>query len=80
VFGADNVGIMTGDNQYNPTAPVLIMTTEILRNFLLDGRTRKHKVETIEEDSDENEESTQYWTMDVAADVAAVVFDEVHYL
>jgi len=71
-FGADNVGIMTGDNQYNPGAAVLIMTTEILRNFLLDGRTRRHDVD--------ESDSERYWTMDVAETVAAVVFDEVHYL
>jgi superfamily II RNA helicase len=31
----ENVGIMTGDNKHNPTASVLIMTTEILQNKLL---------------------------------------------
>lgn len=67
-FGADTVGIMTGDNQYNPNARVLIMTTEILRNFLLDGKTRKHSTQD------------EYLYMDVAKDVAVVVFDEVHYL
>lgn len=74
-FGSDAVGIMTGDNQYNPGANVLIMTTEILRNFLLDGRTRRHE---SEESDDEEEE--QYWYLDVCESVAAVVFDEVHYL
>lgn len=34
IFGNDNVGIMTGDNQINPDANVVIMTTEILRNDL----------------------------------------------
>jgi superfamily II RNA helicase len=52
------------------------MTTEILRNFLLDGKTRRHSVE----DGDPDCESEQYWYMDVAKDVATVVFDEVHYL
>ena len=40
-FGADTVGILTGDVKVNPHAPVLVMTTEILRNALygsgLDG-------------------------------------------
>jgi len=53
------------------------MTTEILRNFLLDGRTRRHDVDT---DSGADTDSDRYWTMDVAETVAAVVFDEVHYL
>ena len=33
-FGSDWVGILTGDVKVNPRAPVLVMTTEILRNLL----------------------------------------------
>ena len=33
----DNIGILTGDVSLNAYAPVLIMTTEIFRNKLLDG-------------------------------------------
>lgn len=36
IFGSDHVGILTGDRRDNPHAPVLIMTTEILRNLLYD--------------------------------------------
>jgi superfamily II RNA helicase len=40
-FGADRVGILTGDVKVNPQAAILVMTTEILRNALygsgLDG-------------------------------------------
>jgi len=32
----DNIGILTGDVSINPYAPVLIMTTEIFRNKILD--------------------------------------------
>src|SRR5215813_1679407 len=32
-FGADRVGILTGDVKVNANAPVLVMTTEILRNM-----------------------------------------------
>ncbi len=32
----DNIGILTGDVSLNPFAPVLIMTTEIFRNKILD--------------------------------------------
>jgi superfamily II RNA helicase len=32
-FGSDNVGILTGDVQVNSQAPILVMTTEILRNM-----------------------------------------------
>ena len=37
LFGADQVGILTGDRRDNPQAPILIMTTEILRNLLYDA-------------------------------------------
>src|SRR5262249_53324883 len=36
-FGADQVGILTGDVKVNPQAPVLVMTTEILRNMFYSG-------------------------------------------
>jgi superfamily II RNA helicase len=36
-FGADQVGILTGDVKVNPPAPVLVMTTEILRNMFYTG-------------------------------------------
>ena len=37
IFGPDKVGILTGDRQENGQAPLLIMTTEILRNLLYDA-------------------------------------------
>ena len=36
-FGAERVGILTGDVKVNPKAPVLVMTTEILRNMFYTG-------------------------------------------
>ncbi|HXR70193.1 DEAD/DEAH box helicase, partial [Actinocrinis sp.] len=35
--GADNVGLLTGDNSINGDAPVVVMTTEVLRNMLYAG-------------------------------------------
>jgi ATP-dependent RNA helicase HelY len=32
--GEDNVGLLTGDNSINGEAPVVVMTTEVLRNML----------------------------------------------
>jgi ATP-dependent RNA helicase HelY len=32
--GAERVGLLTGDNSINPEAPVVVMTTEVLRNML----------------------------------------------
>lgn len=37
LFGPDRVGILTGDRKDNAQAPLLIMTTEILRNLLYDA-------------------------------------------
>ncbi|MGQ0666892.1 MAG: DEAD/DEAH box helicase [Nitrospiraceae bacterium] len=37
IFGTEKVGILTGDRQENGQAPLLIMTTEILRNLLYDA-------------------------------------------
>ncbi|WP_066297773.1 DEAD/DEAH box helicase [Arthrobacter luteolus] len=33
-YGAENVGLLTGDTSINPDAPVVVMTTEVLRNML----------------------------------------------
>ena len=38
LLGTAAVGLVTGDRQENPQAPVLVMTTEILRNMLAEGR------------------------------------------
>ena len=35
--GADQVGLLTGDNSVNGDAPVVVMTTEVLRNMLYAG-------------------------------------------
>ncbi|MDY6794093.1 MAG: DEAD/DEAH box helicase [Actinomycetota bacterium] len=34
IYGTDKVGLLTGDNSINPDAPVVIMTTEVLRNMI----------------------------------------------
>ena len=39
-FGAANCGILTGDRKENPEAPVIVGTTEILRNQLYDAMHR----------------------------------------
>lgn len=38
VHGSDAVGLLTGDNAINPEAPVVVMTTEVLRNMVYAGR------------------------------------------
>lgn len=60
-------GILTGDIKYNPEADVLIMTTEILRNTLLQKKTEASNVPL-------------QFEMDFHSELGAVVFDEVHYI
>jgi ATP-dependent RNA helicase HelY len=36
-YGGDSVGLLTGDNSINGEAPVVVMTTEVLRNMLYGG-------------------------------------------
>jgi len=47
IFGPDNVGILTGDRKENPEAPIIVGTTEILRNQLYDVM---HRGETFSTD------------------------------
>src|SRR5699024_10720325 len=35
--GVDNVGLLTGDNTVNGEAPIVVMTTEVLRNMIYAG-------------------------------------------
>ena len=39
-YGADRVGLLTGDNAINGDAPVVVMTTEVLRNMIYAGSPR----------------------------------------
>ena len=39
VYGTENVGLLTGDNSINAEAPVVIMTTEVLRNMIYERST-----------------------------------------
>jgi ATP-dependent RNA helicase HelY len=34
IHGPEQVGLLTGDNSVNPDAPVVVMTTEVLRNMI----------------------------------------------
>ncbi len=36
-YGAEKVGLLTGDNTINGEAPIVVMTTEVLRNMLYAG-------------------------------------------
>ena len=62
-------GLFTGDIKTNPEADVLIMTTEILMNRLFNHSSE----ETL------NDNILQF-QMDFENELAAVIFDEVHYI
>jgi len=63
-------GLMTGDIKINPDADVLIMTTEILMNALF-----------LQTQNDNVEQSLSLqFQININADLACVVFDEVHYI
>ncbi|RMZ57279.1 hypothetical protein APUTEX25_004113, partial [Auxenochlorella protothecoides] len=73
-FGVEAVGLQTGDASVNIAAPLVIMTTEILRNQLYRSRT-------MAPDGVEGAEAaTDAAGDDDFEDVALVVLDEVHYL
>ena len=62
-------GIITGDITDNPEADVLIMTTEILPNTLVNRKLRT-----------QNSNVPLSFEIDIETELAAVVFDEVHYI
>lgn len=43
-YGAENIGLVTGEHTINDAAPVVVMTTEILRNILYDEPARVDRV------------------------------------
>ncbi|GHO43517.1 DEAD/DEAH box helicase [Ktedonospora formicarum] len=67
LYGYDNVGLVTGDIVEHSRASIVVMTTEVYRNMLLeDGGERFANGERL--DASE------------LRDVGFVVFDELHYL
>jgi superfamily II RNA helicase len=62
-------GLLTGDCKDNPEADVLIMTTEILRNTLFNRQQQTT-----------DRAPPLAFHMNFATELAAVVFDEVHYI
>ena len=76
-------GILTGDCKDNPEADVLIMTTEILRNTLLNNKINKNKPPRCDHTGAcacNEAPLPLHFEMDFEHDLAAVVFDEVHYI
>ena len=66
-----SIGLITGDIKVNPNADVLIMTTEILYNYLFSYYQTKDTQQI---------ESGLHFQMDINTELGAVVFDEIHYI
>jgi superfamily II RNA helicase len=73
-------GILTGDCKDNPEADVLIMTTEILRNTLLNKKINKKNTCEHAGSACGCMSLPLMFEMDFENELAAVVFDEVHYI
>lgn len=46
-YGPSKVGLLTGDNSINPEAPIVVMTTEVLRNMLYEGSSTLDGLELV---------------------------------
>ena len=46
-YGADRVGLLTGDNTINGEAPIVVMTTEVLRNMLYERSDTLTGLQTV---------------------------------
>ena len=42
IYGSKNVGLLTGDRKINKNAPIIIMTTEVYRNMLMQNAMNNH--------------------------------------
>lgn len=63
----NQVGLITGDIKYNMTAPLLIMTTEVLRNLMYN-----HEIPTYDKQSSVS--------INPDKSISCIIFDEMHYL
>ena len=82
-FPTISFGILTGDCKDNPEADVLIMTTEILRNTLLNKIINGQASASSMAGASASAGPAQLpllFEMDFETELAAVVFDEVHYI
>lgn len=70
-------GLFTGDIKTNPEADVLIMTTEILMNYLFTATTTTSGTVF---DTAILESNTLQFQIDIQNELGCVVFDEVHYI
>ena len=46
-YGEDHVGLLTGDITINPDAPIMVMTTEVLRNMIYAGNDALDRLSVV---------------------------------
>jgi hypothetical protein len=83
--GDKRVGLLTGDIVENPAAPILVMTTEIYRNMLLEGSRAARELPddiagSTAEASDVAELARRSRLDEELSGVGCVVFDEMHFI
>ena len=71
IFGKERVGLRTGDVFINADAPIVVMTTEILRNI-----TYRSELQLQGEDGEQGHQQLKF----DLAQVGLAVLDEVHWL
>jgi superfamily II RNA helicase len=64
-----SIGLITGDIKIHPNASVLIMTTEILMNYLF-----------IQNNDQSIHSNNMSFQIDIKNELGCVIFDEVHYI
>jgi ATP-dependent RNA helicase HelY len=88
-WGDNEVGLLTGDVVVNREAPVLVMTTEVLRNALITGRSFAapageqlglEQPREVLRNALITGRSFGHWGGETLPDAGAIVFDEVHYM
>ncbi len=81
LVGREKVGLVTGDLVINRDAPIRIMTTEILRNMLLEGpREDGEGQEKVREVGDVDVFSPSDVMLPDIENLRAVIVDEIHFL
>ncbi|HEX9067938.1 MAG TPA: DEAD/DEAH box helicase [Ktedonobacterales bacterium] len=82
-YGEEVVGLLTGDIVENPGAPILVMTTEIYRNMLLEGSRVARQLSEANgehEPTDVAELARRSRLDEELSGVGVVIFDELHFL
>jgi len=82
-YGEANVGLLTGDIVEHGRAPIVVMTTEIYRNMLLELGLGPERIEEVTW-RQQGQHPRPPWTMapeiGELGEVGVVIFDELHYL